>query len=1461
MVRGLRRLCCNIKRFWCHIIERLQRWAIAAGENLLRRLQRRYFGRWRSRCGSPGQSDCRRQRPGLTHRRPTELGFILPTTTLLLLIVSLSVGAMVLRAYDQAAGTGRDRQRQVVVNAASPAADRAKAKLDYLFDRRSDPRLPVGVPHQDRLQQMLLNQSEPRLALAEPPTADPYTFPDETRLDIDGDGALDNAWRYRTGEDGDALDSGAPNNSATNSSATVVYGIWLRQPSPGDTPSAAERAYHGLVRHGPLSAEEEPLCRPRYAGLAEAYAAAGWRSELDHPSRYRKNIQIDVYVLPDRAGSVTTLELQQERQVYQGFPWGAWFQDDLELSSEEPLVINGALHTQGSLIVDSDDAIALLPASTPASCLSDASADRLTTGRSLLNEFDNRHDRPQHNRHARSRHEGYGIAGSIDRDRFGGRATLYDRASATAALTAATDALESGAQHPTDLLLDPLEQLTAARQTYRGGNLAGQRHEPPDRIATRLYPKHQDLPLTADRFRADDRYGPAPVIGGRLIPGKIGEPIVGDRLLDGPVPLSDARLTRNALDQSASAIDESTWVGLDGYWERRARAEGLRLIVGQRLQLGASTPPWPGCPSSARQRCHEARQRRSLQDVLAAVQSTLIYPAHAPEPDRPAACLLSTVHPGTAATLTASSTFIDRATLLKDVLPPGFYTGKPILSDLFRGRGTNGWEYDALPATVRTEADFERAIAANRPLGQALRNLAHFAGDPLGGSPSFTPADNALTEPVHPYPLLAAWGDFSLLRRILTRLDRPGATSYRQLSPADKTTLHSAACSLGILAYNVGYLSQMAYPTADAAPDLLRQLIDALSALPASSTALNAPALDAPEAALSALRRQTGVPLEVIALAETIALKEQVHRDRRQGFAAGRVESGLDSLDAALQRLIPAQPAFPALQYLFPLPHETAAGQEEGSAPPWRARYIVPRNQGWRYRTLDLTDDAVLQEVAIAPRPLSNWQLPHTPESAGAVLSDRALYLSCEGAACSGSPGRVRLAVKDAALFDGREMLLARVLDLDLDLLRQSQVGGRSWLPDSGIVYGFREDAVGEDGITRPARQTWSTCSRHSALTNPGAGCRTGAAAASATDPPLSDRAISPKPVDGIPDPDRRPYGFRLRNGARLARGGHAQGLSFITDNPAYVMGPFNLHQKAGCQGNCSLAEFRELLPSNRLYGPREFYRRHSLDPRFADPRQDDWRASEIVADSVTVLSEQFCDGSVEDGWVTAGLAQPRLPHDVMAAYGCRNRDRRTSFLNQNRPRSRPPAPAGGDPWQRAVAEDLASPIVISAQGNPVLKGGTDYAGNYGSFRDPKPLIRAQPQSLNAVIVSGMVPSIPRQASGGLVDQLRRLENWETVTFSGAWVQLGYSRYSTAPFDQDAWETGRPKPARYDAYQALARPHWRYDVALQYGTAPPFVRPLETVAANPRSEFYSIPAAADPYIAILCRAAGGGRCR
>ncbi|MEL6945082.1 MAG: hypothetical protein AAFO82_20685, partial [Bacteroidota bacterium] len=155
----------------------------------------------------------------------------------------------------------------------------------------------------------------------------------------------------------------------------------------------------------------------------------------------------------------------------------------------------------------------------------------------------------------------------------------------------------------------------------------------------------------------------------------------------------------------------------------------------------------------------------------------------------------------------------------------------------------------------------------------------------------------------------------------------------------------------------------------------------------------------------------------------------------------------------------------------------------------------------------------------------------------------------------------------DKAIMDGRELLTVRLMDVDIDLLTNVdtsasssdvdadiKVGGKAWIrEDSGIVYAFREDAIREDGIVRPYSSqlnsnsvtAWNDCKTVEALTAPiptipngtTGHCHMDVSPSGPYDPPLnSQTGISPKPVDMVADPMRRPHGFRLINGKSLNR-------------------------------------------------------------------------------------------------------------------------------------------------------------------------------------------------------------------------------------------------------------------------------------------------------------------------------------
>jgi hypothetical protein len=163
-----------------------------------------------------------------------------------------------------------------------------------------------------------------------------------------------------------------------------------------------------------------------------------------------------------------------------------------------------------------------------------------------------------------------------------------------------------------------------------------------------------------------------------------------------------------------------------------------------------------------------------------------------------------------------------------------------------------------------------------------------------------------------------------------------------------------------------------------------------------------------------------------------------------------------------------------------------------------------------------------------------------------------------------------RVPFKDSVFYDGREAMAVRALNIDLALLTNNVNGqnnglinGDTWLPagvqegrEGGIFYAFREDAVREDAIARPPLGTFDSDSDSDSyltrwrnrnargdlgsagIMNAGQPGRGTANGQTVWDPPVSDAGLSPKPVDYYADPDRRPYGFRLRNGAVLARSG-----------------------------------------------------------------------------------------------------------------------------------------------------------------------------------------------------------------------------------------------------------------------------------------------------------------------------------
>lgn len=752
----------------------------------------------------------------LLANRPARLarsGFVLPTTVLLVIMVVLTATALTYRSFTRSDMAISQREQQVISNAATPAVDRAKAKIEFLF--QTDNRFPSGVPASDILADLMLITNTyagytgrvTRL----PGANDPYTLPDETRVDINGDGELDNAWSFNIDLNGDGT---------VSANEIVVYSILVDEAGPKaattvrvDGPVNQAKADALVTRTGPLATTEAS------AACAGALAEGGWQVvQQGNNSTLQKNFQVNAFVanLNDANRTFETLEFQQSRTAARANKWGAWFRYDLDVSPGPEFNWNGAMHTDGNFFTFAGNGTGggngyrSHMVSSHNSCLYSQEASEIS-----LSEIDlNGDDRavPGTVVNGQQEFQGQAVRGTMrfDNTTSGSPSVIHVWNGAGVAarinltLGNTTDSVRTSGSNnnvrPSDVAMNPLALFT--RDVTEHINPGAWEHDPTwdngaaDGFKTRERIINDQVvrPFVDDFYRADDRWGPKPRYDSRdtTLDVTNNAATIGDRI-NGLGRLTD---TEN---------------GLDGYWERQAIETGTRLIVGERLELGnanlwnsspvgatltasnGADPLYPAkiTPTTVTRfgRSHEQLQRKALRDNLAAAQGMVVYHYQINDGTFPAACMATTAHPGTAQTILNSRTFANYPTATTR-----------LRADFLNGTGTNGWEFK-FPTAYDTESKFATELAVGQPLGNALRNLAYFAGDPKGGTPSFKPA---VDTDVHPAPYLSMWGDFSPLRRVFAEyLDAAAPVSYANLSPADKATLHSAACTVSLLAYNI----------------------------------------------------------------------------------------------------------------------------------------------------------------------------------------------------------------------------------------------------------------------------------------------------------------------------------------------------------------------------------------------------------------------------------------------------------------------------------------------------------------------------------------------------------------------------------------------------------------------------------------------------------------------------------
>jgi type II secretory pathway pseudopilin PulG len=1149
-------------------------------------------------------------------RRIRERGFVLPVAILIVLVLSLVTVGLLTRSTQRTIQTQVERAGQTVSRQLNAAIDRARAKIDYLI---RDPRLPASNPTDAQLVEALINDGAGELIPRD--ENDPYILPDETQFVITTNIEVEDpnnpgqtlpvpvrapAWWFLVDTD----------NNGVNDSVTAYTILNTRRAGGRDFEDSrltdTERARRLMIRSGPLQGSALAGCNDNPLQQTINPNVGDW---FQVGSALYKPFQVFAVTLPIQGADSTTraisaLQFQQDRKRDLLNKWGAFSRGDLEFFFTPGYNWNGAIYAGGSLFfryAPNNLFRAFLISSQESCFYMPADNSEITAFGELVA--------------GAIGYAGQQVSDTLIFDVHSGQ---QDREPTVLARlnNLNFDSVQNQVE-PENVALDPLELQLFGRIRTRGTyapDPAGWSVSPINakqggRVKAGGFQSERDQvcpPYVDDVYRADNRFGPKASYDRPPVEPNQERGCDVDTFAQrfgvsagSPIPANARNNQNESLTEDNPPPGALSEVGLDGYWERRARVEGLRVIVGQRLELTRTDSlPLPLVPTGNADDptklqpifiSNEARQRLTLRDNPAAVQATAVYHYSHRDGRFPIACLATVAHPGTPWSLQRASTF-----------PTGDQRTQ-LGINFFTGEGTNVWEYDPTPMQAR--------LARGTPLWTALTNLANFAGDPDGAYPPKQKPDR-----IHPDPFITAFGNFSELRRVIDTVN--GGTSVDQLSLADQTTLQTAGCMLGMLADNI------------------LRIRDAANA---------------------------GDP------------GAQILWNDIQASRAGNRE-------AANRFYLP-------LRYIFPT---TSFNQTDTLETERRSAYsFLPGTVNYQAVTN-------LNEVALEPRSgIGNWALPHAPaDCTAAGPNSNQFDLIRIGNQCH------RVPFKDSVFYDGREAMAVRALNIDLALLTNNVNGqanglinGDTWLPagvqegrEGGIFYAFREDAVREDAIARPPltnfgsyQTAWRDANARGTLPfimnagQPGRDQPVG-------DPPVSNEGLSPKPVDYYPDPDRRPYGFRLRNGARLARGGFnldeaVFGLSFVSDNPVYIQGDFNLHQTTGGQ---RLEEFTTLLNfgGDGLYS--NFYRRlrRDEDRRFARAAQDLWRPSEVIGDSVNILSADFCDGSIDDAFVqdgtlngggsnytsgqdyAGGRASAPRRNDY---YGCSgpNLGANTSFLNQ----------------------------------------------------------------------------------------------------------------------------------------------------------------------------------------------------
>jgi len=342
----------------------------------------------------------------LTRRRRTSAnaGFVLPTVAMVTLVVVLLTTAIMFRSFERSKNASNVRVNEAVLNAATPAIDRARAKLDALIE---DPTLPRGIPSDNALYDALKK--------------DKYRLGDETRLklalefngisgiqagsgDINNNGTpsdpsddfvnedetLKTAWKYAVDTD---------NNGKKDT--FTLYGIYFRTP-PRNNLGQFIRERKALEARTPPMDNDSSNQQCNASGFSSLVGNSSWyklSSGNLGKSFFVYTVNVPITELGTLSNteyepfkgnkSVVALEFQQDRNRVPLANNAVWFENDLEaiVGGSTNLLLNGRVHTNGNLLVGAIDSanITFRQVSSKTSCFYNQENGQISVGGNVGN--------------------------------------------------------------------------------------------------------------------------------------------------------------------------------------------------------------------------------------------------------------------------------------------------------------------------------------------------------------------------------------------------------------------------------------------------------------------------------------------------------------------------------------------------------------------------------------------------------------------------------------------------------------------------------------------------------------------------------------------------------------------------------------------------------------------------------------------------------------------------------------------------------------------------------------------------------------------------------------------------------------------------------------------------------------------------------------------------------------------